>query len=96
MNRDYAELLAALIAKNVRFMVVGAHAVAVHGYPRGTVDILTGVSGLTFAAAWTRRIEAPVEGVPAPVLGRADLIDNKKASGRLKDLADLKGLEGRS
>jgi hypothetical protein len=32
-------MLAALIAQDARFMVVGAHALAVHGYPRATVDL---------------------------------------------------------
>jgi hypothetical protein len=32
-------VLAAFIAHGVRFVVVGAHALAVHGYPRATVDI---------------------------------------------------------
>ena len=32
------------------------------------------------------------EGVPAPVIGLDDLIANKKASGRHKDLADVEEL----
>ena len=149
MNEDYRDILAALVAEQARFLVVGAHALAVHGYPRATVDIdiwiepsaenaervwralaafgaplddldidqhdftrpdvvaqlglppnridiLTGVSGLTFEGAWTRRVEAPVEGVTVPVLGIDDLVTNKKASGREKDRADIRGLEGRA
>lgn len=38
-NEDYHDILGALVAKNVRFLVVGAHALAAHGYPRATVDI---------------------------------------------------------
>jgi hypothetical protein len=149
VNEDYRDFLAALVAEEVRFLVVGAHALAVHGYPRATVDIdiwvesnpenaervwralaafgapvddldidrqdftrpdvvaqfglppnridvLTGVSGLTFEEAWKRRVEAPVEGVTVPVLGVEDLVTNKLASGRDKDRADVRGLEGRS
>lgn len=39
VNEDYRDLLSALVARQARFLVVGAHALAVHGYPRATVDI---------------------------------------------------------
>ena len=34
MNRDFLELLAALRTQGVRFIVIGAHALAAHGFPR--------------------------------------------------------------
>ncbi len=36
MNRDFAEMLAALSEARAAFMVIGAHAVAVYGRPRAT------------------------------------------------------------
>jgi len=36
---DWAEVLAALADSGARFLVVGAHAMAVHGVPRGTQDL---------------------------------------------------------
>ena len=33
-----------------------------------------------------------IEGVEVPVLGRQDFIVNKRATGRLKDRADIEGL----
>ena len=39
MNRDFAEMLKALAAESVEFLVVGAYAVAGHGVPRATGDI---------------------------------------------------------
>lgn len=39
MNRDFVEMLRALSAQNAEFLVIGAHAVAAHGYTRGTKDI---------------------------------------------------------
>jgi hypothetical protein len=39
MNRDFAEMLNALSAEGVEFLVVGAYAVASHGLPRATGDI---------------------------------------------------------
>ncbi|MGQ0766047.1 MAG: hypothetical protein ACT4OZ_10310 [Gemmatimonadota bacterium] len=71
MNEDYRDFLTALLSRNARFLVVGAHALAV-------------------------RIETPVEGVLVPVLGLADLRRNKLSTGRDRDRADLKGLDGKS
>lgn len=53
------------------------------------VDILSGISGVQFADAWSRRVVLDIEGVTVPVLGRADFVTNKRASGRPKDLLDL-------
>jgi hypothetical protein len=39
MNRDFAEMLSALSAAGVRFLIVGAHALAAHGAPRATGDL---------------------------------------------------------
>ena len=39
MNPDFEDFLRALLDAEVRFMVVGAHALAVHGIPRATGDI---------------------------------------------------------
>lgn len=39
MNEDFRDLLAALLGVEARFLVVGAHALAVHGVPRATGDL---------------------------------------------------------
>jgi predicted nucleotidyltransferase len=39
LNKDYKEMLECLLEENVRFLLVGAYAVAVHGFPRATKDI---------------------------------------------------------
>lgn len=39
LNQDYKEMLQCLLEENVRFLLVGAYALAVHGYPRATKDI---------------------------------------------------------
>lgn len=145
MVEDFRDLLAEFVKADVRFLVVGAHALGAHGVPRATVDldvwiartpdnakrvwaalsafgapletlriqeadfvrpdlvaqfglppfridILTGVSGLTFDEAWPNRIEADFDDVRVAFLGRAELIRNKRASGRKKDLADIESL----
>jgi hypothetical protein len=146
VNDDWLDILRALLASEARFLVIGAHAMAVHGVPRGTqdldvwvepspsnaervwralaefgaplaslgitrgefdhpgaiiqlglppnrVDVLTSLSGLPdFSAAWAGRTVHEVGGHRVPFLGRAELIVNKRASGRRKDLADLEAL----
>jgi predicted nucleotidyltransferase len=39
LNKDYKEMLQCLLEENVRFLLVGAYALAVHGFPRATKDI---------------------------------------------------------
>jgi predicted nucleotidyltransferase len=39
LNEDYKEMLQCLLEEKVRFLLVGAYAVAVYGYPRATKDI---------------------------------------------------------
>jgi hypothetical protein len=39
VNRDFRDLLAAFLGADIRFLVVGAHAMAVHGVPRATGDL---------------------------------------------------------
>ena len=60
------------------------------------IDILTRIDGVDFSGAWKRRTTARIGGAPVPVLSRADLIENKLASGRPKDLADVESLESGS
>lgn len=141
---DFRDLLRAFVDHDVRFLVVGAYALAVHGRPRGTgdldlwidatpvngaraydalrafgaplrdltvadlsapgvvfqiglpplrVDVLTAISGVRFAAAWPRRVPAIFEGVSVSVIGAKDFAVNKRATGRLKDLADVAAIE---
>ena len=39
LNEDYKDMLQALSDEKVRYLLVGAYALAVHGYPRATMDI---------------------------------------------------------
>jgi hypothetical protein len=39
MNQDFAEMLGALCDQQAEFLVVGAYAMAAHGFPRATGDI---------------------------------------------------------
>jgi hypothetical protein len=57
------------------------------------IDVLTAISGVEFGEAWERRIEGALGGQRVAVLGLEDLIRNKRASGRPKDLVDVAALE---
>jgi len=39
MNQDFLDLLRAFIDRNVRYLIVGAYALGVHGRPRATGDL---------------------------------------------------------
>jgi len=39
LNEDYRDILFALNAEQVDFILIGAYALAAHGYPRATMDI---------------------------------------------------------
>jgi hypothetical protein len=59
------------------------------------IDILTAIDGVEFDEAWPERIEAAVDGLTVPVLGREHLLRNKRSTGRAKDLADARRLSRR-
>ena len=56
------------------------------------VDLLTSPSGVEFEACYARRVMDTLDGVPISIISLADLRQNKLASGREKDLLDVKQL----
>ncbi|MFW5693079.1 MAG: nucleotidyltransferase, partial [Thermoguttaceae bacterium] len=144
LNPDFRDMLSALNDAGVEYLLVGAYALAAHGYPRATgdidlwvrptpdnagrvwaalqafkalrsqvteadfaqpdivfqigvaprrIDLLTSISAVRFDDAWLRRRTIQVDGLPLHTLSREDLIANKRATGRPKDLADVAWLE---
>ncbi len=140
MSPDFADILSALSAAGVEFLIVGAHALAAHGVPRATgdldiwvrptpdnaartlqalaafgapladlsvddltktdtvfqmglpparIDILSGITGVSFSEAWDRRVTVRLGEQDVAVLSKADFVANKTAVGRPKDLADM-------
>jgi hypothetical protein len=140
LHKDFKEFLQLLTAHRVKFLIVGAHALAAHGQPRYTgdldvfvesseknakrvvkalaefgfgsvglvlrdfttrgrvtqlgfppvrIDILTSISGVSFATAWEGRKRGTLGGVAVSYLGKREFIRNKTRAGRPKDLADL-------
>lgn len=144
LNEDYKDMLRALSAEKVKYLLVGAYAMAAHGYPRSTldidfwimqspenaaavlralqrfgaplrdlttedlqrdgtvfqigvaprrIDIITQASGLTFAEVYDRSQAIVIDGTEVRIPSIDDLIRNKRATGRTKDLADAEALE---
>lgn len=63
------------------------------GVAPNRIDILNTISGVDFEEAWNNRIEAEVFGVAAHVIGRDELLKNKRATDRPKDRNDADDLE---
>jgi hypothetical protein len=60
---------------------------------RVRIDVQTSTPGLNFDAAWQRRKTVEYQGRPFHIVSRDDLIASKKASGRPRDLEDVRSLE---
>lgn len=54
---------------------------------------MTHIDGVDFTACWGRRETLRLDGVDLSFIGLEDFKTNKRATGRLKDLADLAALE---
>jgi hypothetical protein len=63
------------------------------GLPPRRIDLLTGVTGVEFERAWPPRVTHTVGDLRIPFIGRRELLQNKRATGRLRDLADVEALE---
>jgi len=57
------------------------------------IDIITAASGLRFQEAFARSLSVQIEGLEVHIPSLEDLIRNKRAAGRTKDLADAEALE---
>ena len=56
------------------------------------IDILASIGEMPFDQVWRNRIETEVEGLTVPFISKADLLENKRQVGRLRDLADAEEL----
>jgi predicted nucleotidyltransferase len=144
LDPDLRDILSALNAHEVKYLLVGGYAVGVYSEPRATkdldifiqshpengeavfralaeygappegmtpadfsnkpdsvfqigvppvrIDILQSISGVTFDEAWENRITAFIDEIPTNVISRDDLIRNKLAAGRRRDLLDVEDI----
>ncbi|MBI5303453.1 MAG: hypothetical protein HY868_15070 [Chloroflexi bacterium] len=63
------------------------------GNPPSRIDILNELQGVEFASSYRSRVRVKVDGVNVNFIGLANLKKNKKAVGRLQDLADVENLD---
>jgi hypothetical protein len=63
------------------------------GIPPSRIDLLTSISGVEFGRAWGNRIVVTIAGNDVHTIGKEDLLRNKRATGRPRDLADVTELE---
>lgn len=57
------------------------------------IDILTGITAVTYEEAEPSRVTINIEGIDVPVISRPLLLRNKRAVGRPQDHADVARLE---
>ena len=58
------------------------------GFPPNRIDLMTSIDGVKFDQAWATRVEAMVDDLPIRFISRELLIQNKRTTGRQKDIAD--------
>ena len=76
-------------AEQLEPTLVTAGKVVQLGRPPNRIDLLTGIDGVTFEQAVAGAIEIKMDELPVRMIGLEDLLKNKAAAGRPKDLADL-------
>jgi hypothetical protein len=62
------------------------------GQPPNRIDILTSISGVNFDTAWGSRVSTVLDDQAIDMIGWHELLQNKRAAGRQKDLADVEKL----
>lgn len=63
------------------------------GQPPLRIDLLTSIDGVTFDACYANRKEVSFDGLAMNFIGYHDLVTNKKATGRHRDLDDLENIK---
>ncbi len=62
------------------------------GLPPVRIDIITSITGVSWQEAYRGKQEGRYGNIPVFFLGRESYLENKKALGRQKDLADIEAL----
>jgi predicted nucleotidyltransferase len=58
----------------------------------GKIEILTSTLGVTFEECYANKVVVETDGIPINFISLTDLIKNKQAVGRPKDLEDIRNL----
>jgi|SRR6185369_14079897 len=145
LSHDFKEFIKSLNDNDVRYLIVGGYAVAIHGHPRYTkdidiwielspenasrmikaieqfgfgslglteddflkigqvvqlgyppnrIDLINSLSGVEFETCYESRVQVIIDDLSIGFIDLHNLKINKKASGRLQDLADVENLGG--
>lgn len=62
------------------------------GSPPYRIDLITSADGLNFDECYEKRVVNQIDDIPVYIISKDDLIINKRATGRTKDLLDLENL----
>ncbi len=143
---DWLDFIDLLVHHGVKFVIVGAFALAFHRTPRATgdidflyersednserlervlkdfgfgslgisvkslmepntmfalgvepnrIDLMNWISGVEFEEAWSERVYADLKGRNLPFLSLSNLLKNKIAAGRAKDMDDIDKLQAK-
>lgn len=57
------------------------------------IDIISSIDGVEFEEAWAKRVNGELDGLSVYFISPELLLLNKKSTNRLKDKADVEGLE---
>jgi hypothetical protein len=57
------------------------------------IELINAISGISFETAWKNRVQGPYGKIKVNYLSKPNLLKNKLASGRLRDLADVAELK---
>jgi hypothetical protein len=58
------------------------------GYEPNRIDLMTSITGVSFADAWDTRVAGDLDDLPVFFIGKAALLRNKESTGRNKDKID--------
>ncbi len=63
------------------------------GYPPVRIDLITSLTGVTWEEVFSNSVEGYYADIPVRYIGINELVMNKKALGRKKDLSDIESLD---
>jgi hypothetical protein len=63
------------------------------GYPPYRIDLVMSIDGVTFDECYTNRVKKEIDEIELDFIGYDELIKNKKACGRDKDINDINNLK---
>ena len=98
LNEDYRDMLRCLADEQVKFLLVGAYALAAHGYPRATMDIdiwvMPSPENAEAVLRALRRFGAPLHGLTSADLQKDDTVfQTGVAPRRIDIITGASGLE---